>query len=781
MIAPGGHRSGSAVRIAATVQALSARYDVTVVLVTDTDPPGADVIHRGAEWCDDQGVHFEVLSAPAVPAHPTWRAVRLWLRSVGFRSRGHRRGVPARLRALAAGADLLWVFHLYPFMAGAVPAHGCTVVDIDDLKEQLDPAGPGVLAVGRRLHHHSVRRLRRQVATTVRVAAVSSPDDLDHLGAMAPDARLALLPNTAVDPHAARADAAELVGDSLRVVMVGNMSYRPNAQAVAWFLDQVWPRIHAVVPSATFVVIGAGASDDVVAAGAQPGVEVLGEVPDLADELSRAAVSVAPVLAGTGTRVKIVEAFAWGLPVVSTSVGASGLDVVDGRDLLLADDPASFASAVIGLLADRGAAHRLGSNGRAVFDAHHHPSVFAQQVQSLSLGALGGDGDGDVFVDGDIAVEHAGTDSRAGLDITHVVLTRRFAGIERHVTTVAAAMAAGGNTVRIVCPDPDVMAAGFVTAAQRSTVELVAAANWRRAAWEVAQARRTDIVHAHTTGSLVGAVVGLVGRSTPLVVTRHFASVRWSERDGQGRRIGRVRDPGSGPLRSGPLRLAFQHWVERRIDQQVAVSRFVADSIDQPAQVIYPGVAAPRNRVPATRRQQRVLVLQRLEPDKATDVALRAWAASQLRHHGWVLDVVGDGSLRAALSDLATGLGVGDSVVMHGHVRDVAPLLDRASMLLAPAAGEPFGLSVVEAMAAGLPVAAAGGGGHLETLGRLAGAGLFTPGDAVGAGAVLDRLGMDADGRQALADAQFAVWQQWFDLSGQVEAMERFYRRVAGR
>jgi glycosyltransferase involved in cell wall biosynthesis len=493
-------------------------------------------------------------------------------------------------------------------------------------------------------------------------------------------------------------------------------------------------------------------------------------------------VSVAPVLAGTGTRVKIVEAFAWGLPVVSTAVGAGGLDVVDGRDLLLADDAETFAAAVIKVLEDPALAHRLGASGRAVFEANHGPVLFAQTVKRLSRQACDGGADtsASISVDGSVG---GGADRRsdgsARLDITQVVLTRRFAGIERHVTTMAAALAARGHQVRIICPDPDVMAAGFPSAVQRSTVELVAAETWRRAAWEVARRRHTDVVHTHSTGSLVAAVVGLVGRSTSLVVTRHFTSVRWSDADGQGRRIARLRDPGLGQAQPGRIRAAVQRWVDSRIDQQVAVSTFVADNIAQPARVIHPGITAPARRVPAAQRQQRVLVLQRLEPNKATDVALRAWAASDLRHHGWMLDVVGDGSLRHALEDLVVELGLEGSVVMHGHVADVASLLDRAALLLAPAASEPFGLSVVEAMAAGVPVVAAGSGGHLETLGRVYGAGLFAPGDAAGAGALMDRLGPDVDVRQRLADAQCAVQQQYFDLHGQVAVMEGFYRHLA--
>jgi len=781
MIAPGGQRSGSGVRITATVLALAVDHDVTVVLVIGVDRPDPDVVGRCRAWCGDHGVGLEVVQAPKASGIPLLRAVQLWIRSVLISVRANRPSMPSRLADVVAAADLLWVFHIYPYMAAAVPIHRCTVVDIDDLKEHLDPSGPGALAVGRRLHHSALGRLRRHVVRSVQAVAVSSSAELDVLRSVAPGANLAILANTAAAPsepgegrvgNPPADDDPAVAGDPMcptpvgsRVVMVGNLSYRPNAEAALWFLRKVWPQVRAANPSATFALIGGGATPVVMAAAEQQGVEMVGEVADLTAELSAAALSVAPLLSGTGTRVKILEAFAWSLPVVSTSVGASGLDVVSGRDLILADDPVSFAEAVIGLLGDPDAAMRLGTNGRVVFDTRHNPGVFARQLRSLSESAR--------------AVS-------AGLDITHVVLTRRFAGIERHVTSLSAALASDGHRVRIVCVDPDVMSAGLATANCGSGVELVAAANWRSAAWRIALIRHSDIVHAHTTGSLVAAVLGLVGRSTPLVATGHFSWKRWSGDDGQGHRIGRLpwgnhRHLTSGQSRSGWFRARAEHWVDRRVTSQLAVSQVVAAGIGGTVEVIHPGVMAPIHRAPAVQRQNRVLVLQRLEPDKATEVALGAWLASGLRQKGWALDVVGGGSQFRELNDLARRLGIDDSVELHGHIDDVLPFLQQAALLLAPAPMEPYGLSVVEAMAHGLPVVASRSGGHLETLGLMAGAALFAPGDARGAGSLLDLLGPDPDARQRLADAQFELQQERFGLAGQVAAMESFYSRLAGQ
>jgi glycosyltransferase involved in cell wall biosynthesis len=140
-----------------------------------------------------------------------------------------------------------------------------------------------------------------------------------------------------------------------------------------------------------------------------------------------------------------------------------------------------------------------------------------------------------------------------------------------------------------------------------------------------------------------------------------------------------------------------------------------------------------------------VLVLQRLEPEKDTITALRAWNASRLVEEGWDMRVVGEGSERVALEEWVRSEGI-EGVKFVGWVPNTNDELTNAGVLLAPARSEPFGLAVVEAMAAGVPVAASAAGGHLETVGRLDSPALFSPRDHVAAASAL-RLLRDEDAR----------------------------------
>ena len=139
--------------------------------------------------------------------------------------------------------------------------------------------------------------------------------------------------------------------DPRTIVLTGNLGYFPNVDGALWFAREVLPRIRAEVPDATLALVGARPARAVralVALGAH--VKLIGPVPDLAPHLGRAAVAVAPLRAGTGQSLKVLEAMACGAAVVATRRATDGLDVDDERHLLLADGPEAFAQRVIRLL-----------------------------------------------------------------------------------------------------------------------------------------------------------------------------------------------------------------------------------------------------------------------------------------------------------------------------------------------------------------------------------------------------------------------------------------------
>lgn len=152
-----------------------------------------------------------------------------------------------------------------------------------------------------------------------------------------------------------------------RVTFVGTMDWPPNADGVAWFARRAWPQVRARRPDATFEVLGARPPHGVRALDrAGSGIHVAGYVDDLGARLAGTGVFVAPLRAGGGMRVKILDALARGLPVVSTRVGCEGLAVTHERDILVADTAAELAAAVLRVLDDPALAERLAVNGRAL-------------------------------------------------------------------------------------------------------------------------------------------------------------------------------------------------------------------------------------------------------------------------------------------------------------------------------------------------------------------------------------------------------------------------------
>lgn len=154
--------------------------------------------------------------------------------------------------------------------------------------------------------------------------------------------------------------------NATRLTLIGTMYWPPNDEGALWFADQVLPRVLEAVPGARFTVIGKRPSAALRARADAFGdaMVVTGYVPELEPYLRETAVMVVPLLSGAGMRVKILDAWAWGLPVVSTTMGAEGLAYEDGVDLRLADEPASFARALVDLLRDPAARATLGAGGR---------------------------------------------------------------------------------------------------------------------------------------------------------------------------------------------------------------------------------------------------------------------------------------------------------------------------------------------------------------------------------------------------------------------------------
>jgi glycosyltransferase involved in cell wall biosynthesis len=173
------------------------------------------------------------------------------------------------------------------------------------------------------------------------------------------------------------------------VVFLGALDVATNHDAVVWFAREVWPQVRAAVPGVRWQVVGrrpAAAIQQLVAG--TPGAELHADVPDPAEFLVHAGVTINPAVSGSGVNIKVLEYLAAGAPVVSTRLGSAGLGLAAGQDLVVADAPAAFADATIALLGHPDRAAHLGASGRA--SALRILDVDASLDQLARL--LGGDG-----------------------------------------------------------------------------------------------------------------------------------------------------------------------------------------------------------------------------------------------------------------------------------------------------------------------------------------------------------------------------------------------------
>lgn len=166
------------------------------------------------------------------------------------------------------------------------------------------------------------------------------------------------------------------------VIFVGAMDWEPNVDGAEYFCSEIWPKVRAQVPEARFRLVGRN-PDRRVQALASDSIEVTGSVPSVVKHLAEAAVVVVPLRIGGGTRLKIYEAMAAGRAVVSTTIGAEGLDVTHGADIWLADEADAFATALVRLLQDRNARQNLETAATASAAQHDWSSVGTKFRQVL--------------------------------------------------------------------------------------------------------------------------------------------------------------------------------------------------------------------------------------------------------------------------------------------------------------------------------------------------------------------------------------------------------------
>jgi len=256
-----------------------------------------------------------------------------------------------------------WCAPYYEQLAGLC---GRTVLDLHNVESMLHRRGAasegGATAFAHRVFARAARNLERAWLPRFSDVLVTSEEDAALVRDIAPGARVAVYPN------AIPLGALPRPGNDEAIVFSGNMEYAPNRSAVRFFRREVWPSLRQQWPGLVWRLVGKNPDGVKEFTNGDPRIEMHGAVEDAVAELARCRVAVVPLLAGSGTRLKILEAWAAGLPVVSTSIGAEGLGARDGEHLLIADGAAAFGAAVSRLLACTDLRMRLGNGGRLLLE-----------------------------------------------------------------------------------------------------------------------------------------------------------------------------------------------------------------------------------------------------------------------------------------------------------------------------------------------------------------------------------------------------------------------------
>ncbi len=365
--------SGVTSRTLNVLRQLAVEYDVDVVAFSrrSHQPSSSD---RDAACRALRSVAASVAEPTPVPSERS-ALRRVWdhLRSVlggrvftyyQYDSRAFADRLRATLRARTPDLVHLDSLDVHRWVADLPPVPIiCTHHDVDSDLLRLRAERVNHAALRRYLLLQAARleRLERELCPRFALNVMMSDVDARRLQALAPRAATVVVPNGA-DTAYFQPNGMESVDG--RVVFVGPTNTHPNRDAVEFLLGEIWPAIHVADPATSLRLIGRNAPVDRRRYDAEPGVTALDYLPDLRPAVSEARCCVVPMRLGGGTRVKILDAWALGKAVVSTSIGCEGLDAVDGENILVRDTPTAFAEAVLLVLHDGQLRARLEQNAR---------------------------------------------------------------------------------------------------------------------------------------------------------------------------------------------------------------------------------------------------------------------------------------------------------------------------------------------------------------------------------------------------------------------------------
>jgi hypothetical protein len=340
-----------------------------------------------AGWSLSFGSLFGQAELPGVLATPEGKAqYEASLREVGVATILYGvEEIDAYLRAPLTQLD--WAFLSFPAVARALmPLVRCRFPRALVIYDMVDSHGLRMVREaalsGDATRIDAARRAQAEevgLALAADVTLAITAEERDRLLAEAPLAVVKVLPNVFEIPP----DTQPPLGARRGLFFIGSFWHKPNGDGMIWFVEAIWPLIRAELPEVTLTIAGSNMGEDILALGAQPGIDVVGFVPEVQPWLDAHRVFVAPLRFGAGMKGKVAQSMIHGLPVVATSIGAEGMGLETGTHLLVADEPAAFAEEVIALLRDDDLWQRLSQQGRRHIEQTLSREAVRQQLEAV--------------------------------------------------------------------------------------------------------------------------------------------------------------------------------------------------------------------------------------------------------------------------------------------------------------------------------------------------------------------------------------------------------------
>ncbi len=348
-VLPGLTGQGTAIRAGIALEILAEKFDVTVVHIDlwNGDPAIAD-----REWPRKRAEAYYLVPTPVAP-DAAETLVAAHLSHISF--------------------DAVYVYRLIAAplalrVTGLLGRHPLPkVLDLDDdecartekFLALRDAAGDQERASRERAELHRQRGFAQLMVSRFDKCLLASNEDLESIARQYPNRSFALLPNVMRIPGERPRPNA---GGAGSLLFLGTLDYLPNEDGVLYFANSILPLLIESGVAAEFRIAGIKPPKSIEKLRDRAGVTVVGPVRDVGAEYGRARIVVVPLRAGSGTRIKILEAFRYGVPVVSTSIGAAGLDLRHEVQLLIADTPEEFRAACLRLMQDDRLAAALARN-----------------------------------------------------------------------------------------------------------------------------------------------------------------------------------------------------------------------------------------------------------------------------------------------------------------------------------------------------------------------------------------------------------------------------------